>query len=610
MRTKKESLLCIPLIAMLILGLGAALPIGYASPTTTLHVVNPLDGTDEFYFETGTTPALSTFTVRINFTGGVTYLYNWQVRVYWTDATLLNCTNAWLPSGHVFDGMSPIFSYNVDNATGFVQMGASVIPSMVGVVTADTGILGEFELQIQLPEPGYGACFECDLEFSEPYDEDTFLLYAEPPEYTTTGTITPVDYDNGHYEYCFSMPTELPYLEVVPNLYEASVLDEEVLLDIWLRNVMGGWRLVAVEFSLLFNYTILRAEGAINGTWLDGFGSGNVIYVEKHDFWDFYAPGMNYFKCGAMLMPPYSAPWPNGEGILFTLNFTAIYNTTWPDLYCEDLVFFDVLFLNFEMEEIGQGTHINGRYCAPQVIPFKRIIDVYICDYPAPHGGQGLNETADLVQPQQLVCLCAKVTYMGDPVQHKLVCFEIRSPDWDYIFVRFNYTDENGIAYICFRIPWPCDDPESIVFGIWTVVASVDIGEVTVKDWLWFKVNYKVVIDKVVAIGDIYKYQLNCWNISFWTYLEQPRWVLVTVVLYDDLDVPVAMTAAWFFIGGVPHSEWCEKLYYEWIVCLWIPKWTFLGEGKIYVNILTTWQWDCGHAITPEGSATFPILLP
>jgi hypothetical protein len=62
-----------------------------------------------------------------------------------------------------------------------------------------------------------------------------------------------------------------------------------------------------------------------------------------------------------------------------------------------------------------------------------RVIDLYggvegYDPYPAPYGGQGLNEPMDMVWPQKEVILYAKVTYNFWPVQNKIVGFEVQGP--------------------------------------------------------------------------------------------------------------------------------------------------------------------------------------
>jgi hypothetical protein len=239
-------------------------------------------------------------------------------------------------------------------------------------------------------------------------------------------------------------------------------------------------------------------------------------------------------------------------------------------------------------------------------VVFGRLIDVYT-QYPAPYGGQGINKTSDMFWPQKTVILTAVLTYNGDPVQHKPVAFQIVSPTGYWNFTRVAFTDENGVAVISFGLPWPCENPEDLVFGIWTVIAKADIRCVTCEDWLWFKVYWYTHDLTVTPKQTSYaKGQEAEFEITFKTYSRQVRKVLVTVTVYDDLNVPIGQTAQWLDVG-YEQLEWCTYKEYNFTLKVPIPKWAFVGTGKVYVNTFWDWPMNCGYPLSPEASATFRI---
>jgi len=115
-----------------------------------------------------------------------------------------------------------------------------------------------------------------------------------------------------------------------------------------------------------------------------------------------------------------------------------------------------------------------------------RDIDVYT-QYPAPDGGQGRDMPSKPFSPLMAVFLYANVTYNLSPVAQKTVAFRIEHGEWN--FSRIETTNSSGMAEIKFNIPWPDTDPESRVFGIWSVTVKVDIRDIVVKDTLWFYVT-------------------------------------------------------------------------------------------------------------------------
>ncbi|MEM2111451.1 MAG: PKD domain-containing protein [Candidatus Bathyarchaeia archaeon] len=239
-------------------------------------------------------------------------------------------------------------------------------------------------------------------------------------------------------------------------------------------------------------------------------------------------------------------------------------------------------------------------------IVMGRVIDVYT-QYSRPYGGQGINQTSDMFWPQKPVILTAELTYNGDPVQHKPVAFQIVSPTGFWNFTRVAFTDSNGIATMGFGLPWPCEGAEDLVFGVWTVIAKADIQCVTTEDWLWFKVYWFTHNLTVTAKESYTKGDYATFDVTFVSCRRQPEAVLVTLTVYDDLNVPIANASKWIMVGD-PALQWCTFKEYNTSFTVYIPKWAFVGTGKVYVNTFFKWPMDCGYALSPEASDTFMIV--
>jgi hypothetical protein len=110
-----------------------------------------------------------------------------------------------------------------------------------------------------------------------------------------------------------------------------------------------------------------------------------------------------------------------------------------------------------------------------------------------PYGGIGPNAPSDAFQPQELVILYASVTYNGAAVIGKLVSYQVEGPanafSNESVLVS-SITNESGLATFSFRVPWPNEHPEEIIFGTWFVVATVDVAQQTVSDMLTFQVGW------------------------------------------------------------------------------------------------------------------------
>lgn len=115
-------------------------------------------------------PPVPTDLFLINITvNDVTDLYFWQVKIFY-DSTILNCTSASLPSYHVFAGkvfQGPNVLIEKDNViVGATLMGAETPFTGSGVLC-----------QIEFKGIAIGTSY---LNFSRPYDEDTYLFDDMP----------------------------------------------------------------------------------------------------------------------------------------------------------------------------------------------------------------------------------------------------------------------------------------------------------------------------------------------------------------------------------------------------------------------------------------------
>jgi hypothetical protein len=418
---------------------------------------------------------------------------------------------------------------------------------------------------------------------------------------------TPIDFHLNLYPRVFSYPT-LPLLDVTPKAQVGGDAGFTFWADVSLT-VSPFWDVAGFDFILHYDPALIKANSldVDPDNWFGGptgFYPGGVFVVldtidnvigEVHIAF----LGLPDSGTGAYT-PAY------GTGRLLTVQFESIYvSTTYPPPGCDlalwnppprpmpDPTNWDVTYFATDMAgmphdrsyspwngQLGSPPipHVidNGHYTA-KFQPLGRSIDV-VTQYPDGFNGMGPGVASDAFGPQATVRLTATVTYNLNPVQQKLVTFEI----WhgEFWWLLCNTTDENGVAWVEFGLPWPCDDPEGRVFGIWDATASVDIREVYVQDAISWQVGYLIDIvtvagqpDNSFAIGDHLSFKISYTSIS-----HQDREAYFTIVVYDELQVPIA----WFFVGPITVPYGDGEIVLE---CKIVPKHTFVGLGYAYTNI-------------------------
>ncbi|RLI39420.1 hypothetical protein DRO69_14305 [Candidatus Bathyarchaeota archaeon] len=293
--------------------------------------------------------------------------------------------------------------------------------------------------------------------------------------------------------------------------------------------------------------------------------------------------------------------FPEGEGVLATITFRVIKQAEAPgaNLTCA-LNLFDIILADKDRKEIPYEPPVNGTVTVLSYELPKRQIDVYT-QYPEPYGGQGPNKPSDMFTPQQEVILYAKVTYNWWGMENKLVAFEVLDNNGN-TWAKFTaITNSEGIAEYHFRMPSYNPD----LFGVWTVIATVDIAEETVNDTLQFH------FDTLVEIVDITTDKLSYWHgdsvevtVTLTSHAMQNRSVLVTVTITDELGFVVAFGTANLTVW---NAEFCTPNEYTVTITLEIPHEAVAGMATVHVNCFDKEPAEGGVALCPE--ATTEIFI-
>jgi hypothetical protein len=403
------------------------------------------------------------------------------------------------------------------------------------------------------------------------------------------------------------------------------------------ENVKAGWEITTFQFSIMWNTTLITYAGPFTpGTFLEKFNYGDgVIYASDENTHLRVLPlspipdDYNYSIVGELLLPDmlppwngtYHAPYPQSVGaeLLGTFYFEAIYSTISPEELWTTIDFIteDVLVLNHYNTEIPYESLTGADYRCPMTVTGLSI-DVYT-QYVYPYGGQGGNQTSDSFGPQQEVCLNASVTYNDYPVQQKLVGFEIwhAGATQTYHFAREGTTDADGIAHMCFRLPWPCNDPVNEIFGWWYVNATVEVAEDVVVDnlkfWVWWPVEVVSIEPKFTSVIQSKQGTEMCFEMVYRRYDAQELPVLLTATVYDELGFFIGSAYTFTTVSNDPvvydmDGDPIPKDYL-WEFCILIPSNAVVGKCTIYGNAFTDWPWLGGVPYCPEVSNLIDFFI-
>jgi hypothetical protein len=611
--------------------------------------------TANFNFTTTDTSYGDTFFINVTLFNA-TCCKGWGIGVIFDNSTM-DFVSAWRPTDHAF---AP-------------QEGASVpVPQVVDDVDATHKIF-KWGFGYVMPTPAWtfnGTGTICQIQFritasvtivhplvtsNWRFDPDWTTLYYYP-----TGKDLPANYDDpsttgvypAYFKYEWVAPTELPdfYVKPAPPSYQTALKKgDDVPFEVWVKHVNPGWSIVGFQFSLWFNASLLyKPEYYEIGPWMGVFataaGHGEAVLSAAYD--DYLEPVPDpelppgYNKWAAVIflvpgtvgyVPPFpGAAIPNGgeEGMLFRFHMTAVEDTIFPVEDWTSLTLHDMLVYNAFGMKIDTSPPENGTYRAPQRV-LGLAIDLYTCrdgvlqnngmwvTPPQPYNGKGPgNNVSDMFEPQAEVDLQALVTYNEWPVQSKLVAFEIHAPAGSTILpiYRENFTEADGVAWVKFRIPWPCVNPWTDVFGEWTAIATVEVAKQIVTDTMHFKVWWPFEIMNVtgqdVTIDKLHPTAMKFTVVYRTLRMQQNLPLILTVDAYDNLG---------FHIGSASSSEpnkgwgsytYCEFIYYTVTFDIPTPTNAVVGPAMVYADAFNYYPWDGGVPYCPEKSGTFNIIKP
>jgi hypothetical protein len=296
----------------------------------------------------------------------------------------------------------------------------------------------------------------------------------------------------------------------------------------------------------------------------------------------------------------WNPPMLNGSGVVAIITFRTLqpyYSTiVTPLTVVDDLMIGLDNLVDQNIEDKPLLPPDNGLVTIESFVR-GRFIDVYgyaynsgkgpvdwqeILQFPPPFGGQGPNMPMDVVEPQSMIVLHANVTYNYWPVQHKLVGFQVLDNNNNTIANLFNFTDPTGVATVTFRMPWPCDNPEQF-FGVWRIVATVQLADIVITDTLPYHYDYIVHIWKVTTDKYYYEHgEYVCVFVEWGSHAQQYYNVTVKVYIADELGVIIGSFAHSTQVGGTVFCQYKNDNFTD---CIYIPKWAYAGLATVHASV-------------------------
>jgi hypothetical protein len=427
------------------------------------------------------------FTLNITITG-VTGLYGYEVKVFYNSTQLDALWNV-LPSDHFMRPlaggtffMAKNSSDNAYNATHkFAWFGGSLLAP-------------------ELPRAGSGTLFQ--IVFNATAKGGPYPVYIDYPgnaypaklaDSSSPPNAIPCTAEGGMVEVGVPIVPGQALLYINPSAYTALSLFQTFTMNITIANVTN---LYSYEYKLFYNKTIVQALSADlpSNHFLKPVDPAKILIQKEVNNNYNSTHGRVWFS--ASLLNPEIAK--GGNGPLTIITFKAMSRGS-------TLVHFEGTRLDTPapVTPISHTTQDGQVIVNPPIVPSGgRMIDIFT--QKEPYSGKGINISSDAFAPQSEVILYALITYNGEPVQNKLVSFEVTPPHSlsGFPLYRVSYTNETGIATISFNLPWQGEHPEEIVFGTWSAVAAVDITGVRVVDALTFRVGWIVEIISIATIDE------------------------------------------------------------------------------------------------------------
>jgi len=133
---------------------------------------------------------------------------------------------------------------------------------------------------------------------------------------------------NGLVKVYALIPLPPPSLEVQPQSYTALYPSEEFDINVTIRDLDEGWKVIGVQFRLLYNASLVEVLNVTEGPFLAQFNQTptppytfSTYFIESNGL---YGPHVVFFS---LILPndngQWNPPFPNGNGTIATIRFNV-----------------------------------------------------------------------------------------------------------------------------------------------------------------------------------------------------------------------------------------------------------------------------------------------
>lgn len=210
-------------------------------------------------------------------------------------------------------------------------------------------------------------------------------------------------------------------------------------------------------------------------------------------------------------------------------------------------------------------------------------------------GGTGSGTDGGVYGPQELVQMYALVTYRDTPVVNQDVAFSIHDSNGSIVALRTARTNGTGLAYAEYRLPAPDINSEDTDFGSWSIIASVNVTQITSNATVSFTFGYLGNIGNLQIPDSVQKSESLPIQVTITDLDNSANWSELDITIFDVAQIP---------IGSYTLSNNQQMQNITVIdTTISIPSWAFVGQATAYFCLLST----NGAALAPETVATFQI---
>jgi hypothetical protein len=256
------------------------------------------------------------------------------------------------------------------------------------------------------------------------------------------------------------------YLFMTPPMYIAKEVGELFNVAVNISNVADLRR---VGFTVTYNASLLDIAQVVQGAFFPTPPKSHFGF-EKNQSAGFVRVNMSLVD---------SETPRSGNGTLAWISFEVVQAPK--SCMSSPLELDQTLLLNSASTPIVHdsiGAVYFWRSMEPDPPAEGRLLDIY-----TQKGGGGPDQSGGEFEICEMVYLTCRVSYNDDPVQLKLVGFEVLNPLNVSVVIRTAITDQYGFAEIAFRIPGILTS-----FGTWRAISLVSIAEETAWDTISFQV--------------------------------------------------------------------------------------------------------------------------